>query len=147
MKKIFGFMMLAAIAFAGCTNDDGVDFGNDSVTIEASIDQPGSRVGFNSTGAFFWTINDAIGVTTSQSASAFSKMSIADGDEGTATATFSAKYMSGQPEGYAVYPYNANHKMSGSTLTYSFPASYEYTIEDNDYFVLDGTGNSFNPPM
>ena len=147
MKKIFGFMMLAAIAFAGCTNDDGVDFGNDSVTIEASIDQPGSRVGFGSTGAFFWTINDAIGVTTSQSASAFSKMSIAAGDEGAATATFSAKYMSGQPEGYAVYPYNANHKMSGSTLTYNFPASYEYTIEDNDYFVLDGTGNSFNPPM
>lgn len=147
MKRLFGFLMLATLAFAGCTNDEGVDFGNGSVSIEASIDQPGSRVGFNSTGAFFWTINDAIGVTTSGSTTDFSKMSIAAGDEGTATATFSAKYMSGQPEGYAVYPYNANHKMSGSTLTYNFPASYEYTIEDNDYFVLDGTGNSFNPPM
>ena len=146
MKRLFGFLMLATLAFAGCTNDEGVDFGNGSVSIEASIDQPGSRVGFNSTGAFFWTINDAIGVTTSGSTTDFSKMSIAAG-EGTATATFSAKYMSGQPEGYAVYPYNANHKMSGSTLTYNFPASYEYTIEDNDYFVLDGTGNSFNPPM
>lgn len=147
MKRLFGFLMMATLAFAGCTNDEGVDFGNGSVSIEASIEQPGSRVGFNSTGAFFWTIKDAIGVTTSQSASVFSKMSIAAGDEGTATATFSAKYMSGQPEGYAVYPYNANHEMSGSTLTYNFPASYEYTIEDNDYFVLDGTGNSFNPPM
>lgn len=147
MKRLFGFLMLATLAFAGCTNDEGVDFGNGSVSIEASIDQPGSRVGFNSTGAFFWTINDAIGVTTSGSTTDFSKMSIAAGDEGTATATFSAKYMSGQPKGYAVYPYNANHKMSGSTLTYNFPASYEYTIEDNDYFVLDGTGNSFNPPM
>lgn len=147
MKRLFGFLMLATLAFAGCTNDEGVDFGNGSVSIEASIDQPGSRVGFNSTGAFFWTIKDAIGVTTTESATDFSKMSIAAGDEGTATATFSAKYMSGQPEGYAVYPYNANHKMSGSTLTYNFPASYEYTIEDNDYFVLDGTGNSFNPPM
>lgn len=147
MKRLFGFLMLATLAFAGCTNDEGVDFGNGSVSIEASIDQPGSRVGFNSTGAFFWTINDAIGVTTIGSDSDFSKMSIAAGDEGTATATFSAKYMSGQPSGYAVYPYNANHKMSGSTLTYNFPASYEYTIEDNDYFVLDGTGNSFNPPM
>ena len=146
MKRLFGFLMLATLAFAGCTNDEGVDFGNGSVSIEASIDQPGSRVGFNSTGAFFWTINDAIGVTTIGSDSDFSKMSIAAG-EGTATATFSAKYMSGQPKGYAVYPYNANHKMSGSTLTYNFPASYEYTIEDNDYFVLDGTGNSFNPPM
>ena len=147
MKRLFGFLMLATLAFAGCTNDEGVDFGNGSVSIEASIDQPGSRVGFNSTGAFFWTINDAIGVTTTGSTTDFSKMSIAAGDEGTATATFSAKYMSGQPKGYAVYPYNANHKMSGSTLTYNFPASYEYTIEDNDYFVLDGTGNSFNPPM
>lgn len=147
MKRLFGFLMLATLAFAGCTNDEGVDFGNGPVSIEASIDQPGSRVGFNSTGAFFWTINDAIGVTTIGSDSDFSKMSIAAGDEGTATATFSAKYMSGQPKGYAVYPYNANHKMSGSTLTYNFPASYEYTIEDNDYFVLDGTGNSFNPPM
>ena len=146
MKRLFGFLMLATLAFAGCTNDEGVDFGNGSVSIEASIDQPGSRVGFNSTGAFFWTIKDAIGVTTIGSDSDFSKMSIAAG-EGTATATFSAKYMSGQPKGYAVYPYNANHKMSGSTLTYNFPASYEYTIEDNDYFVLDGTGNSFNPPM
>lgn len=147
MKRLFGFLMLATLAFAGCTNDEGVDFGNGSVSIEASIDQPGSRVGFNATGAFFWTINDAIGVTTTGSTTDFSKMSIAAGDEGTATATFSAKYMSGQPSGYAVYPYNANHKMSGSTLTYNFPASYEYTIEDNDYFVLDGTGNSFNPPM
>lgn len=147
MKRLFGFLMLATLAFAGCTNDEGVDFGNGSVSIEASIDQPGSRVGFNSTGAFFWTINDAIGVTTSGSTTDFSKMSIADGDKGAATATFSSKYMSGQPEGYAVYPYNANHKMSGSTLTYNFPASYEYTIEDNDYFVLDGTSNSFNPPM
>lgn len=147
MKRLFGFLMLATLAFAGCTNDEGVDFGNGSVSIEASIEQPGSRVGFNATGAFFWTINDAIGVTTIGSDSDFSKMSIAAGDEGAATATFSAKYMSGQPSGYAVYPYNANHKMSGSTLTYNFPASYEYTIEDNDYFVLDGTGNSFNPPM
>ena len=147
MKRLFGFLMMATLAFAGCTNDEGVDFGNGSVSIEASIEQPGSRVGFNSTGAFFWTIKDAIGVTTTGSDSDFSKMSIAAGDEGTATATFSANYMSGQPSGYAVYPYNANHKMSGSTLTYNFPASYEYTIEDNDYFVLDGTGNSFNPPM
>ena len=147
MKRLFGFLMLATLAFAGCTNDEGVDFGNGSVSIEASIDQPGSRVGFNATGAFFWTKNDAIGVTTTESAAGFLPMSIADGDKGAATATFSSKYMSGQPKGYAVYPYNANHKMSGSTLTYNFPASYAYTRVDNDYFVLDGTGNSFNPPM
>ncbi|MBR4064527.1 MAG: hypothetical protein IKK02_04630 [Tidjanibacter sp.] len=147
MKKIFGLVMLATIAFVGCTTDEGVDFINDSVKIEAAIDQPGSRVGFSSTGAFFWTVNDAIGVTTTQSASLFSKMSINSGDEGESTATFTAPYMGGEPQGYAVYPYNAGHKLAGTNLTYNFPASYEYTIEDNDYFVLDGTGNSFNPPM
>lgn len=147
MKKFLGILMLATIAFVGCTTDEGVDSLNDSIKIEAAIDQPGSRVGFSSTGDFFWTVNDAIGVTTTQSASSFSKMSITAGNEGESTATFTARYMAGEPSGYAVYPYNAGHKMAGTTLTYNFPASYEYAIEDNDYFVLDGTGNSFNPPM
>lgn len=146
MKKLYLASLVSALAFVGCSEEETFDSFVNDVKIEASIDN-GSRVAFGSGGNFFWTINDAIGVTTTASKTTFTKMSIDNEGVGQATATFTGKYMAGSAEGYAVYPYNENHSLSGTELTYNFPTSYDYTIEDHDYFVTDGTGNSFNPPM
>ena len=147
MKKNIWIGLLSALILVGCTNEESFDSLFGTVKLEASIDNSNSRVAFDENGDFLWTINDAIGVTTTGSKNSFSKMNINEGGIGISKATFTGKYMSGTPEGYAVYPYNKEHKMSGTILTYNFPVSYDYTIEDHDYFVSDGTGNSFNPPM
>ena len=147
MKKLFFALLLAAVALTGCNKDETTDVVLHDVELKASIDLNASRVAFDQDGNFFWTVNDAIGVTTTASKSNFQKMKMKDGGAGQATATFKGSYMSGTPEGYAVYPYNNKHKMNGSELTYNFPTSYNYTIEDHSYFVTDGTGNSFNPAM
>lgn len=147
MKRIFLTSILSALLLTGCNNEESFDSVSSTVELKATIENSESRVAFNQQGKFLWTINDAIGVTTTQNKTSFSKMTINEGGAGQSTATFTGKYMSGTPEGYAVYPHNANHKLDGTTLTYHFPESYDYTIEDHDYFVSDGTGNSFNPPM
>ena len=146
MKKLFFALLLAAVALTGCDKDETTDVVMHDVELKASIDLNASRVAFDQGGNFFWTVNDAIGVTTTTSKSRFAKMTMKDGGAGQATATFKGT-MSGKPEGYAVYPHNREHKMNGSELTYNFPTSYNYTIPDHSYFVTDGTGNSFNPAM
>ena len=147
MKKNIWIGLLSALILVGCANEESFDSLFETVKLEASIDNSNSRVAFDADGNFLWTINDAIGVTTTGSKNSFSKMNINEGGIGKSKATFIGKYMSGTPEGYAVYPYNMSHKLDGTELTYNFPVSYDYKIEDHDYFVSDGTGNSFNPPM
>ena len=146
MKKLFFALLLAAVALTGCDKDETTDVVLRDVELKASIDLNASRVAFDEGGNFFWTVDDAIGVTTTSSKSRFAKMTMKVGGEGQATATFKGT-MAGKPEGYAVYPFNREHKMNGSELTYNFPTSYNYTIQDHGYFVTDGTGNSFNPAM
>lgn len=147
MKKLFFALLLAAVALTGCDKDETTDVVLHDVELKASIDLNASRVAFDQGGNFFWTVSDAIGVTTTANKSNFEKMTMKDGGAGQATATFKGSFMSGKPEGYAVYPYNREHTMNGSELTYNFPTSYNYTIEDHSYFVTDGQGNSFNPAM
>lgn len=73
-------------------------------------------------------------------------MTLAQGS-GTGSGTFDGT-VSGEIEGYAVYPYNTNHNITKSTLTYNFPDTYTYTKVDEDYFsAAQGQGNSFNPAM
>ena len=146
MKKLFFALLLAAVALTGCDKDETTDVVLRDVELKASIDLNASRVAFDQGGNFFWTVEDAIGVTTTTSKSRFSNMTMKDGGEGQATATFKGT-LAGKPEGYAVYPHNREHKMNGSELTYNFPTSYNYTIPDHSYYVADGTGNSFNPAM
>lgn len=148
MKKLFYAFLLASVALTACNTDETSDLMLTDVELKASIDLvDGSRVAFDQEGDFFWTINDAIGVTTTDSKSRFEKMTMKEGGAGQARATFYAKYMSGTPKGYAVYPHNDNHSLDGSVLTYNFPTSYTYKTVDHSYFVTDGTGNSFNPAM
>lgn len=105
-----------------------------------------TRAGFDNSGAFYWSEGDQIGVTTTASSNSFSALTLKEGS-GTGSATFDGT-ISGEIEGYAVYPYNIDHNITGSTLTYNFPATYTYTKVDEDYFSAEqGKGNSFNPAM
>ncbi len=114
-------------------------------TIQANA--PETKVGFDQSNAFYWSKGDAIGVNSTNSSKNFSKMELS-GDYGQARATFKG-VISGEPSGYAVYPYVAmKHKMNGTELTYNLRASYSYTHVDKDYYAeVQGEGNSFNPMM
>lgn len=151
MKKhyLLGACMFAAVLTA-CTDEDralsGVREGILTATVESS--SVSSRVGFtNPGGDFYWSKGDRLGVTTSQSSTLFTPLTIAESGIGKASASFSG-IVSGTVEGYAVYPYNDYHGMSETTLTYRFPSEYTYETLDADFTTAtQGYGNSFNPPM
>ena len=137
-------MMMALVA---CTQEETLnnEFGLKKLKTEVEGYHTSSRVGFtDKDAAFFWTKGDKIGVTTSNS-STFQGMTLS-GDGGSATGDFSGS-MSGNPSGYAVYPYGqmGRHSVNNDELTYTLPASYTYKTLDATYAKADG--NSYNAPM
>ena len=140
---------IAALAVA-CSSDDEMTEKQSGVkeTITLTAFQPGdeagTRIGFDSKGSAYWQSADKIGVWSS-SDNKFGELSLSSG-AGEATATFTGKIT--DPKGqYAVYPYNENHQLSGSTLTYYLPSSYTYTSVDQTFFPDEKNGNSFCAPM
>lgn len=138
------------LLLAGCSNEEIFQISSDTGILTAVMEDVAvdTRVGFTDGEAkFFWTENDEIGVTTNASPNIFQKMTLSTG-QGQGTGTFGGS-VSGTPEGYAVYPYvkSYNHTLKDGTLTYTFPAEYEYETLDAEYGKTDGTGNSFNAPM
>lgn len=114
--------------------------------LRATVEGVDTRAGFDADGKFYWSDGDQLGVTTTASSNSFSALTLEEGS-GTGSATFDGT-ISGEIEGYAVYPYNIGHKITESTLTYNFPATYTYNKVDEDYFSAEkGKGNSFNPAM
>ena len=137
-------LAVAALATA-CSSEeeltDKTSGSKETVTITAY--QPGSetRVGFDKYGNGYWQAGDGIGVW---SVNAFSPLSLSSG-AGEATASFTGETTN--PKGqYAVYPYNENHKLSSSSLTYYLPSSYTYTSVAQTV-LTDKDGNSFCAPM
>ena len=146
-KHLFG-MALAAVMTAACSFvDEPMEAprnGGLSATVEGS--RSSTRAGFDVDGAFYWSKTDFLGVTTDNCMTAFSTVELKTGG-GTASATFKGP-VSGEIEGYAVYPVSDDHRLNGNTLTYHLPEDYTYTKVDADYFTTpQGEGNSFNPPM
>lgn len=141
-------LAMAASLITACSNEEELTSTTTEGMLRATMEEshPATRVGFDTQGKFFWSQNDALGVTTSSAPTTFTKFTLQEGC-GQASGAFSGKY-SGKIEGYAVYPYNTNHSMNGTTLTYNFPTSYTYSQVDTDYFTTEqGKGNSFNPAM
>lgn len=147
--KAFIGTTMAAVMIAGCSNEfeltnETLHEGVLKVTVEDN--NPVSRVGFDANGKFYWSNTDAIGVTTSNVTTSFTKLDLKQGG-GTASATFSGT-INGTIEGYAIYPYSDNHSISSNQLTFNFPESYTYDKVDQDFFTTTkGDGNSFNPAM
>lgn len=147
IRTLIGLATTASLITA-CSNE--VDFGNQFADgmLVATVEQgqPSTRVGFAENGDFYWSTGDQLGVTTSQNKTSFSALTLSAGS-GTSKGSFQGT-VTGEIEGYAVYPHNASHALNGATLTYNFPASYTYSKVDADYFTAtQGEGNSFNPAM
>lgn len=149
---LLGICMLGAMLTA-CTDEDqsvsNLHEGGLKATVESN--RVSSRAGFTTgeenKGAFYWSKDDKIGVTTTASKSVFSVLTMDESGIGQSSATFNGT-INGTPEGYAVYPCDDNHRMDGSTLTYYFKSEYTYSKVDADFTTdVQGTGNSFNPPM
>lgn len=149
---LLGMGMFVAM-LAACTDEDqsvsALHEGGLKATVESN--RISSRAGFTTgeenKGAFYWSKDDKIGVTTTVSKSGFSALAMDESGIGQSSATFNGA-INGTLGGYAVYPYDDQHSMDGSTLTYHFKPEYTYSKVDADFATgKQGEGNSFNPPM
>ena len=138
-------LAVAALATACSSEDELTDktSGNKG-TVTITAYQPNTRVGFDSAGNGYWQAGDEIGVW-SNGESKFSSFTIAS-EAGEASATFSGTVTGGIGQ-YAVYPYNENHNLSGSSLIYYLPEKYTYTSVDQTFLPSEKNGNSFCMPM
>lgn len=131
MKKIsLSAIIVSALLLSNCSNEEMMEripIGNAviSATIEDGKD---TRSNVDDKGFFTWTKGDAIAVYTTNESSRWTKFTL-QGEGGTATGNFSGSYVG---EGTtsttcAVYPYNeGKHSLSGSTLTFHMPNTYNY---------------------
>jgi hypothetical protein len=104
---------------------------------------------FDAHGKFYWLPSDAIGLATENAdgTTTFSELTLEKTSQIATSGVFSGK-IEGSAGKYAVYPYNAAHKLSDTTLTYNLPASYDYDDLDAEYFTSVTTSyiNSANAP-
>lgn len=147
--KYLTSLAMAALLLAACSDEqEFASTPSGEGVLRATVEgaSPATRAGFDSEGAFYWTTGDQLGVTTTSSSTGFSALTLTSG-AGQASGTFDGK-ISGELGSYAVYPYSASHSLNSTTLTYNFPATYNYTKVDADFFsATQGEGNSFNPAM
>ncbi len=79
----------------------------------------------------YWQKDDQIGVQASGSESLY-PLSVESRSTNLQSAVFAGD-IEGTLGGYAVYPYNEGHKISGSTLTYHLPSEYNIIGFDTDW--------------
>jgi hypothetical protein len=137
----------AAVLVCGCQKEEQspVTAGH-TVTLRANA--PGNestKNNFDKDGNIYWLPNDAIGVTT-EGAQTLSKLTLS-GSGYSQGGNFTGE-VTGTVGTWAVYPYNANHQISGTTLTYNLPATYKYSSVDQNYYTAETTSynNSANIP-
>ena len=107
-----------------------------TVTLQASAaGDETTRSIFDAQGKFYWLPSDTIGLATvkGDGTTTFSELKWDNGMIIDDSGKFSGD-VKGTVGDYAVYPYNAAHKLSDTTLTYNLPASYKYTMLDTVYF-------------
>lgn len=147
--KYLTSLAMAALLLAACSDEQELaSTPSGEGVLRATVEgaSPATRAGFGENGAFYWTTGDQLGVTTTSSSTGFSALTLIS-EAGQASGTFDGD-ISGELGSYAVYPYSASHSLSSTTLTYNFPATYNYTKVDVDFFsATQGEGNSFNPAM
>ena len=127
VKKICLGIALA-MSLVGCNNEE-YTINSKETKLEASVESAiDSRVGFDKTNnwAFYWHNGDQIWVNGSPMTTS--------AEDKSKTATFIG-YGVNTNSGYAVYPYNQNlYQIDGTSLTWNFPDTYDYTSVDNDFF-------------
>ncbi len=127
MKKQFLFILLCALSFAACTqNDQSLDSVVARRTLSASVESvlDYTRAGMESNGAFFWHEGDKIGALMTNGY--VRPMTLANGDGGNSTGTFEIS-TNETIGGYAFFPYNKDSRVDADgNLTINFPAEYNY---------------------
>jgi hypothetical protein len=133
MNKILvlGTAAVAMAAFSACSSDDVEGLNNGSAektTIKAVIaDQSASRTYATNEGKATWAKGDQIYTLSTKN------VYTNEGDDNTTEATFTGLTSADETSQYAVYPYisSAAASLNGSTLTYTFPESYDYSASTN----------------
>ncbi len=131
---------IAAVLLSACSQDD-VQGGQSSssqvrhtVTVSANAGE-GTRAVFatnlKSNSPYYWQDGDAIGVSASGTEKLY-QLDLKSRSANMLNATFSGD-IEGELGDYAVYPYNENHKISGTQLTYHLPSKYTYDSWDTDF--------------
>ena len=153
MKYCFLLAVGAVLAVAsGCDREENPGSEPDtrhSVTLQANAVGNETKNIFDAGGNFYWLPSDAIGLAT---VGGDGKTTFSELKWDSETAYVRSGSFSGEVEGkvgaYAVYPYNTNHKLSGTTLTYNLPSSYTYDSVDTDFYSAGSTSyiNSSNAP-
>ncbi len=117
---------------AGTTSSDdakgnnGTDSSSDGVSTKVIF--PGN---LKNPVTIYWQKDDEIGVVASGSESLY-PLTVESRSANMRSATFGGE-IEGELGGYAVYPYNEGHKISGTTLTYHLPSEYTYQGIDTDW--------------
>ena len=155
MVRRFGIasLCIAAAFLCGCNKEETP---SEPVSLRHTVTLQAGAVGdettksiFDAGGTFYWLPADAIGLATENAdeTTTFSKLTLEETSQIAKSGVFSGE-IEGYAGEYAVYPYNAAHKLSGTTLTYNLPASYTYDDLDADYFTSVTTSylNSSNAP-
>ena len=147
-RQVLSFV-IAVATLASCNKEEISDNVSTNFVLKASVENStvSTRAGFDSGAKFYWSKNDKLGVTTTNSKTQFTALTL-QGDGGAASGTFSGDIY-GSVEGYAVYPHSRSHNLDNATLTYQFPANYSYSSVDTEYFHAtdQGKANSFNFAM
>ena len=151
MKRLslFGLLTLGVVSVFSCTKEKDAPVQDEElrpVTLRAS-EEGDTKVGFDKTGAFYWSTGDRIAVTTKASKTTFAELTLDEDCSGQATGTFTGT-ASSSPEGYAFYPFDRAESISGDNLTFTYASVYAVQKPDQTFFVTpQGTGNSFYAPM
>lgn len=156
--RIFNVLAVAVLLAAGCGKEAGMPDNNNQddpqngqpaggkVSLTASVASgTQTKVFFDKEGNLYWNVDDVIGVSSKDSAG-FTPFYMDDQEKGTYAGKQKALFvgeMTGEFGEYAVYPYNANHRISGDELTYHLPSEYSYNGADAYYY---GSDKSANPP-
>lgn len=131
-------MTVAALAALSCSQDELTNQpalkGNTTIVASFEGTGAGTRTSVNEQNQVVWNTNDAFGLfytSNTQTTPKPEKFSCPDAD-GTST---SAKFV-GVPDdnitaSYAVYPYDENMSLNGTTVVMTLPADFNYTKASN----------------
>lgn len=131
MKKIsLSAIFVSALLLSNCSNEEMMErIPTGNAVISATIeDGKDARSNVDDKGFFTWTKGDAIAVYTTNESNRWTKFTL-QGEGGTATGNFSGSYVGDGTTSStcAIYPYNeGKHSLSGNTLTFHMPDSYNY---------------------
>lgn len=139
MKNSCVFAVAAMAFLSACTQEElqvsptvTPSNGRHHITLNVNgVGEETRAVFAKSNSDFYWQTNDVIGVLAGE-AETFFPLGLESRTANMKSATFAGE-IEGDLGGYAVYPYNENHKYSGGTLTYHLPSEYTYANWDKDF--------------